>query len=445
MKKTMFIVILLFLLLPGSAWARLEIIREVLPNGLTLLVAEKHNLPLVMVNVCVQAGTLVEPPQKAGLANLTASLLPEGTESRTSIQVSEAIDFMGASLASSGDNDFVTVTLSILKKDIDQGFEILSDVLQNPAFVENEIQKHKKRIVGMIQVNQEDPGYVAGRAFEKALFGEAHPYGRPVLGNAESVQELNRQDVVAFYQRFYKPNRTIMAIVGDVTVEESQRLLDKYFSRWKAGELLSPPYPDQFEKKSQKKNRAIKIDRDLKQTTIILGHGGIARDNPDYYAVSVMNYILGSGGFSSRLMDTIRDDMGLVYSIYSAFSASKLAGDFTVNLQTANKNASLAVKEVLKQLEQLKDKGVTDQELADAKSYLTGSFPLRIETNATIASVLVAVEYYNLGMDYLDKYPDYINSVTKDDVKRVANKYIWPEKLRLVAVGNIKEAEINFP
>src|SRR3990172_9058124 len=146
MNKTILTALLLLLLLPGSAWARLEISREVLPDGLTLLVAEKHNLPLVRVNVCVQAGTLVEPPQKAGLANLTASLLPEGTKSRTSVQISEAIDFMGASLASSGDNDFVTVTLSLLKKDVDQGFEILSDVLQNPAFIDEEVQKHKKRI-----------------------------------------------------------------------------------------------------------------------------------------------------------------------------------------------------------------------------------------------------------------------------------------------------------
>jgi zinc protease len=442
MNKTILTVLLLLILLPGSAWARLEISREVLPDGLTLLVAEKHNLPLVRVNVCVQAGTIVEPPEKAGLANLTASLLPEGTKSRTSVQISEAIDFMGASLASSGDNDFVTVTLSLLKKDIDQGFEILSDVLQNPAFIDEEVQKHKKRIVGMIQMSQEDPGYVADRAFEKALFGEAHPYGRPVIGTAESIQTLNRQDIADFYQRHYKPNHTIMAVVGDITMEEAKGLMNKYFSNWKAGEPQQNPAL--IENKDQE-NRAVKIDRDLKQATIILGHSGIARDNPDYYAVSVMNYLLGSGGFSSRLMDTIRDDMGLVYSIYSSFAASKLPGAFTVNLQTANKNANLAVKEALKQLSLLKTKGVTDQELADAKSYLTGSFPLRLETNATIASVLVAVEYYKLGMDYLDKYPEYINSVTKDDIKRVANKYILPEKLRLVAVGNMQEAKINFP
>ena len=444
MRKILLVTVLLCLMVPASVWARLKINREVLPNGIIFLVAEKHNVPLVTVNICVKAGTLVEPSKKAGLANMTAMLLTEGTKFRTSLQISEAIDFIGASLSSSGGNDYINVSLAILKKDVEQGFEILADILQNPVFPKEEVQKLKQRIVGMIRVNQEDPNYVADIAFKKALFGETHPYGRPLLGTEGSVQALNRKDAVDFHKLHYKPDQTIIAIVGDITVEEAKQLLSKYLSNWKAIDIQSPPLPTVFQKKSHEENKVIKIDRDLKQVTIILGHKGIARDNPDYFPVSVMNYVLGSGGFSSRLMDSIRDNMGLVYSIYSYFSVSKLPGSFTINLQTANTNANLAIKETLKQLNKIKSKGITDQELADAKSYLTGSFPLRLETNSSIADVLIAMEYYNLGMDYLDKYPEYINSVTKEDIKKAADKYIWPEKLILIAVGNMKEADIDF-
>lgn len=445
MRKILLISFFISLLLPDSVWARLEINREVLPNDLTLLVVEKHNLPLVTVNVCIQAGTLVEPYQKAGLANMTARLLTEGTKSRTSLQISEAIDFMGASLSSSGGKDYVSVSLAILKKDIEEGFEILADVLQNPVFPEDEVQKLKQRIIGMIRVNKEDPNYLAQRAFKTALFGETHPYGRPLLGTEESIQTLTREDAFDFHRAYYKPDRTIIAVVGDITVEETRQLHSKFFSSWETDDSQNPPSPAAFQRESHEKKKITKIDRDLTQATIILGHDGIARDNPEYFAVSVMNYILGSGGFSSRLMDTIRDDMGLVYSIYSYFSASKLPGSFKVKLQTANKNANLAINETLKQINKLKSNGVTDQELADAKSYLVGSFPLRLETNSRIADMLVDIEYYNLGIDYLNKYPEYINSVTKDDIKMAASKYIRPEKLILAAVGNMNKADINFP
>jgi zinc protease len=191
----------------------------------------------------------------------------------------------------------------------------------------------------------------------------------------------------------------------------------------------------QIEKKLREK-KIVVIDRDITQANIIIGHRGISRDNPDFYAVSVMNYILGGGGFASRLMTTVRDEMGLTYSIHSSFRGRKEPGKFEVVVQTKNEFAGIAVKEILAQMNTIRKEPITDEELEDAKLFLTGSFPMRLETSRRIADFLAVKEFYNLGDDYIEKYPEYINSVTKEDVLRVAQKYLDPENYVLVIVGN---------
>jgi len=437
----------------------LDVKRTVLPNGLVVLHSEKHSLPVVMVTLLVKASQLNEPQGKAGLANLTAKLLTEGTKNRKSIEISDEIEFIGASLDASAGSDYTTITLSVLKKDINKGFDLFSDILLNPVFPQEEIDRKTELIKGFLRQREEEPSFLAGRAFKKEVFGE-HPYGRLIEGSAETVDSIKREDLVEFHSGYFIPNNSIFSVVGDIASEELDILIKRYLGEWKnvGGGKRSPtplsrgdvPCPLAGEGKdkgifSEKKKtkRIVKIDKDLTQANIILGNLGISRDNPDYYAVSVMNYILGGGGFSSRLMQYLRDEMGLAYNVQSFFSVDKEEGSFQVGIQTKNETANTAIDEILKQIDRIKKERVSDQELSDAKSYLTGSFPRRLDTNRKIADFLANVEFYNLGLDYAEKYPVYINAVTKEDVLSVAQKYIDSENYILVVVANQKKAALK--
>jgi zinc protease len=414
--------------------------REILPNGLVLLHSEKKELPIITVVVAVKAGAVDESYEKAGLANLTADLLNEGTSKRTALDISSAIDFVGGSLETSGGDDFITIKLSVLKKDRELGFDLLSDVILNPAFRQEEIDRRKAVIKSSILQQREDPGTVASKAFLTAVYGK-FPYGWPTEGTLESLDRITREDIVGFHRTYYAPNKAIMAVVGDISRSELGTLLGKFFGDWMKKDIpdlrLRAPEP-------LKKSEVVKINRNIAQANIILGHLGIKRENPDYYAVSVMNYILGGGGFASRLMDNIRDEKGLAYDVHSYFSAKKYAGMFEAGLQTKNSSANIAIDEIVKEMKKIRTEPVSDKELADAKSYLTGSFPLRVDTNDKIAGFLVGVEFYDLGLDYIDKYKNYINSVSTADVLRVAKKYLHPEEFVLVVVGDMEKASLKY-
>jgi zinc protease len=420
---------------PAAAYAARWAEREVLPDGLVLLHAERSGLPVVRVVLAIKAGSIAEPSEKAGLANLTADLLNEGTARRSSKEISDEIEFVGGELSASGGADYITVTLSVLKKDVDLGFDLLSDIVLNPAFSDAEIKRRKAVIKSSIIQQKEEPGIVASKAFMKAVFGD-HPYGRPVEGTEESLNAISRQDIIDFHREYYVPNNAILSVAGDITSGELRSLLDRYFKDWAKKDIAEKPLPAL---KPVVGPQVIKIDKDLTQSNIILGHLGIKRENPDYYALSVMNYILGAGGFASRMMDNIRDNKGLSYDVHSFFSANKWGGSFQAGLQTKNRTANIAVHEILKEMERIRTEPVTDKELIDAKSYLTGSFPLRIDSNSKIASFLTAVEFYSLGLDYVDRYKKLIESVTKDDVLRVAKQYLNAKDYVLVLVGNMKQ------
>ncbi len=415
----------------------LDIRKTVLPNGLTVLHVERHNLPIVMVSLLVKASPLNESPDKAGLANLTSELLTEGTEKRKATEISQEIEFIGAALGASTEEDYTLVTLSVLKKDVEKGFEIFSDILLHPVFPEEEIKRNRELIKGTLRQSEEEPSFVASRAFKKAVYGDL-PYGRLVTGSAETVDNLNRDDIVKFHSDYYRPNNSLLAVVGDLTEGELRSLIDRFLSGWKPSAV--PARPPVARPRPGKETML--IDRDLTQATILLGHAGIRRENPDYYAVSVMNYILGGGGFSSRLMQKVRDEMGLAYDIHSFFAPYKEGGLFEVGAQTKNESAGTVLKEAYRQVQRMTGEQVSDQELADAKAFLTGSFPRRLDTNRKIADFLVAMEFYGLGFDYIEKYPQYINSVTKDDVLKVARKYLDYQDLVTVVVG--KQAKISL-
>jgi zinc protease len=425
----------------GDAYA-IEIKKQTLPNGLTVLHSERHNLPIVMVTLLIKASPLNEPSDKAGIAYLTAKMLTEGTYKRKASEISEEIEFVGASLDASTSSDYTTISLSILKKDMEKGFEIFSDVLLNPSFPEDEINRKKEMIKGSLRQSEEDPSFVAGKAFIKEVFDD-HPYGRLVNGSIESIDNIKRDDIVRFYHEYYLPNNAILSVVGDLTSNELSSLIERHLGQWKTGDKRQKAEKRAQTEKRHKDKKVVIIDKDITQANIVLGHLGIARDNPDYYAVSVMNYILGGGGFASRLMKVVRDEMGLTYSIYSSFSGNKEPGQFEVEVQTKNESSGTVIKEIFNQINKIKTETVTDQELNDAKAYLTGSFPRRLETSRRIADFLAAVQFYNLGDDYIERYPDYINHVTKEDVLRVAKKYLIPENYVLVVVGNKKKINLS--
>ncbi|HAK89230.1 MAG TPA: hypothetical protein DHV16_06670 [Nitrospiraceae bacterium] len=438
----LFLLTALCLLFISNNASALEFKKQVLPNGLRVLHAERHGLPVVMVTILIKASPLNEPEDKAGLAYLTSNMLIEGTSKRKAAEISEEIEFIGASLGASTASDYTTISLSVLKKDLENGFELFSDMLLNPSFPADEIKRKKDMIKGSLRQSEDDPSFVARRAFIKEVFG-SRPYGRLVNGSAGSIDNIERNDIVNFYRNHYLPGNAILSVVGDLTSAELDALTSKYLSAWKMETENSKRKIERGTEKVDKAKKIVIIDKDVTQATIIFGHAGLSRSNPDFYAASVMNYILGGGGFASRLMKSVRDEMGLTYSIYSFFSANKEPGQFEVSVQTKNESAAVVIKEIERQVKKIRTEPVSDQELQDAKAYLTGSFPRRFETSRGIADSLAAQQFYDLGDDYIEKYASYIKAVTKEDVLRVAQKYLSAENYVLVTVGNKKKLNLS--
>jgi zinc protease len=419
--------------------AELSPTRITTANGMTVLVLEQHFLPIVEIHALIKAGSAQDPPEKAGVANLVASLLDEGTTTRSSKQLAEQIDFVGGSLEVKAGEDFTTASARVLKKDIDLGFTLLADILLRPAFPKQEFERVRSQILGEIASDNDDPAHVAIKAFNQLVFHN-HPYRWPVNGTEDTLSRVTLADVQTFYAKEYVANQVILAVVGNITVEQASALVQTHFGSWKksVAQARTAKKPNSIEKKTVQL-----IEKDLSQSTIVLGHGGISRTNPDFYAVTVMNQILGAGGFSSRLMDSIRDKQGLAYGIMSHYEARAMPGSFWVNLQTKTESTNQAISGVLAEIKAIREAPVTDQELSEAKSFLMGSFPLRLDSTAKLAHVLAQVEYFGLGFEYFSQYPKWIERVTRDDVQRVARQYLDPQRYALVVVGNIGKAKVR--
>jgi zinc protease len=405
--------------------------RTVLNNGLVLLTSEQRALPMVSIELLIDAGSRHEPAHQAGLANLTSQLLTHGTLRRSATQISETLDFMGASLATGAGEDVATVSMTVLKKDLATGLELLAEILTQSNFPQSEIDRQRQAVIASIRAREEDPGALAGTAFNAALFPKS-PYGRPVEGTQVSVKTIQQKNLQDFFARNYRPNRAIIAVVGDVAEPEIVQALTKTMKGWNKGTAGTKPQPPSEIGKPQ----TVQVNKDLTQANIVLGHNGVPRGNPDFYAIQVMNYILGGGGFSSRAMDSIRNERGLAYSVYSYFGAEKSHGSFQFVMQTKNETAVEAIRIAKEEMGRMREQPVTDQELNDAKDYLIGSFPLRFDTNRKVAGFLAQVEYYELGLDYPERYPDLIRKVARDQVLRVAKQYLRPDELVTVIVAN---------
>jgi len=435
MKKSLGLFSILSLcLLALPAPANMVPQRSVLGNGMILLTSEQRALPMVSIELLIDAGSRHDGPKQEGLANLTARLLTYGTQRRTALQISETLDFIGAGLSAGCGEDLATVSMTVLKKDLATGLELLAEVLTLSTFPQEEIDRQKQSIIASIKAREENPGDIAQRRFAAALYPQS-PYGRPVEGSEASVKGLEQQSLRAFYERYYRPNRTILSVVGDISHQEIAQALNEAFRSWLKGEPATAPVAPSKVGTAE----TLRVNKELTQANIILGHEGVGRENPDYYAIQVMNYILGGGGFASRTLDSIRNERGLAYSVYSYFSAEKGHGTFELVMQTKNETALEAIRIAKAEIRRMREELVTEEELSDAKDYLTGSFPLRFDTNRKVANFLAQVEYFQLGLDYPDRYPELIRKVTREDVQRVAQTYLKPETLITVIVANQKK------
>lgn len=416
--------------------ARLTPARSVLENGLVLLASEERGLPMVTFNLLIRAGSRYDPQGREGLANLTARLLTYGTRSRTALQISETLDFIGATLSAGAGEELASVNLTLLKKDLDVGLNLLAEILTASVFPQQEIERQKQSVIASIRASEQQPGSIAQRKFHEALFPQS-PYGRPVEGDEKSVERIGRTELVEFYQRYYRPDRAILAVVGDVSHQELKDKLAQALRSWQRGAGAREEAP----RVSAGPASVIRIQKNLTQANIVIGHEGITRGHPDYYAIQVMNYILGGGGFSSRLMDSVRNERGLAYSVYSSFDADKHVGTFQVAMQTKNESAEEAIRIAAEEIRRIREKGVSEDELQAAKDYLIGSFPLRFDTNRRLASFFAQVEFFELGSDYPDRYPDLIRAIRREDVLRAAQRYLQPEKLIVVVVANQEKSQ----
>lgn len=424
---------LVLLLSSSPAWAAsLQAHREILPNGLVLLVAERPAIPIVAVRAYVRAGSAFDPPVHPGLANLTAELLTRGTAHRTGPQLDEAIEFVGGSLESDAGRDGVTVSLSVLKKDLKLGLDLLAEVLRTPTFPAAELQRKVKEIQAAIRQSEENPMSVAGRELGAIIY-PGHPYGHPVAGTEAAVGALTRDQVVEFHRIRYRPDATILSVVGDVRLAEIRQEILGRLGSWSSatGSLSLPPRAPEAPPVVTRT-----VTRELTQATVFLGRPAVDQSHPDYFPLLVANYILG-GGSASRLYVKVREEAGLAYWVGSSLGPGRYGSSLVVTLQTRTDGVNEAAKLVKDAMAGMGSHPVSDQELALAKAYLIGSYPLRIDTSSKLAGLLVTLEDLGLGLDYPDRFKTRVEAVTAADVHRVAGRYLDPASFSSVVVGKL--------
>jgi zinc protease len=404
--------------------------RETLPNGIILLVAQRPAVPIVVARVFTRAGAVLDPPGKEGLANLTGALLTRGTAKRTGPEIDSAIEFVGGGLDAGAGRDGLGASMSVLKKDIGLGLDLLAEIVRSPSFPEAELKRKVGEIQAAIKRSEESPDTVAARALAKLVY-PGHPYATPAEGTRESVAGLTRDDVVGFYQRWVRPDTAIIAVVGAITVDEARREVLTRFGDWRPPAAPPPSIPMAQPGGGTREDR---ITRDLTQSTILFGRQGIRQTDPDYFPLAVASYILG-GGSTGRLYGRVRDQGGLAYSVYSYLNPGRFGASIILGAQTRTAEVPTVIDLIRQEAQRIGREPVRDHELDLAKSYLIGSFPLRLDTTRKVSDFIVSVEEQGLGLDYPDRYLEQIRRVTVADVQRVAAKYFAPDTFNLVVVG----------
>jgi len=411
-----------------------------LPNGIVVLVAERPALPIVSVRVSVGAGAVLDPPDKAGLANLTALLLTRGTRTRTALEIDRAIEFVGGSLETDGGRDAGTVALAVLRRDLDLGLDLLADVLLRPTFPAEEFDRKRDEVVASIRQSEQDPETVAGRVFRRLAF-PGHPYGLPVAGTEESLGRITRDAVVAFHAAYFRPDATVIALAGSVTAGDARAALIARLGGWTVPESpATGPGPAALGTPA----RTELVQREVTQSSVFVGQATVGRSHSDFYPLVLASHVLG-GGSSSRLYVRVREERGLAYSVFSHHAPGQYGGMFLVGFQSENARVREVLSLVQDELQRLRRERVGDDELARAKAYLVGSFPLSMDTNGEVAALLLGVERFGLGLDYPTRYRRAVEAVTADEIRRAVETHWNPLQMSLAVVGNLREAGFPAP
>src|SRR5229473_2655197 len=403
----------------------------VLTNGLTVLVVEEPRLPLVSYRLALRAGTAYDPVYLPGLTDMVAGLLPEGTESKTSRQLADEVARMGASLTAGANSDYTIVAASALTKFRDNILDLMAEVILNPSFPENEVELAKQNTKESLRQQRAQPSFLAVEMVSRIMFG-SHPYA-VVAPTPESLDRLKRDDFVQFHRTNFVPNNGVFIIVGDVRFDELLPRLEALFSGWKKGAELQTDFPTP---PVRTKRSAYVIDRrGSAQSNIVIANSGITRTSPDYFPMLLMHTVLGATA-SSRLFMNLREEKGYTYGAYSNLDARRSAGTFRATAEVRTPVTGDSLKEFFYELDRIRNDAVSDEEITNAKSYLSGVFPIRIETQDGLIDQYVNIKMFDLPDDYLHIYRDRINAVTADELQQVAQRHVMPDRAAIVVVGD---------
>ncbi len=403
-----------------------------LPNGLRVVVIERHSLPLLTLRLVLRAGAEADSPDLPGTAQMVAALLTEGTTRRKARQIAEAIDSVGGTIDTGADWDNSFATLSVLTDHVEFAFDLLADVVLHPAFEPAEVERQRRQILSALDVAHDDPGYVADTAFRFLVFAGS-PYSHPEDGSEESVERLTPDNLRSFHARYYQPLNSILAVVGDISSKDAFGLAEKYFGSWE-GRPTAPLSSSALSLSSSQ--GIVVIDKpDAVQTEIRIGNPGIPRDSPDYYALSVANQILG-GPAANRLFRALRSRQGLTYGASSDLICHRSLGAWVAKTFTRTPETAKSVQVALEQMKRLRDHPITRAELDTAKSYLVGHQALEFETSEGIASQVLDLMLHNLPLGYWNSFPERIQALEANDVWAATRRYLDPERSVIVLVGN---------
>lgn len=402
------------------------------PGGARVYFVENHDLPILDLTVTFAAGSSFDTAEKSGLAGLTHGMLDLGTEGLSEDDIARELADIGAQLGKNFDADRAGVSLRTLSSVAERtkALDIMEKVLQRPLFPEKVLMREKARLIAALQESETKPDSIAGKAFGKAVFG-SHPYGFPSSGEVGSVGNIQRADIEVFFRKHYLAKTAVVAIMGDVTRTEAERIARKLTEHLPKGEEPEQVAPVVMQIKSQEQ----RIAHPATQSHILIGAPGTARKDPDYFPLYVGNHILGGGGFVSRLMHEIREKRGLAYSVYSYFMPMKLPGAYQIGLQTKKSQADEALQLVRSTMREFIDGGVTEKELQASKQNIIGGFALRIDSNKKIVDYLSVIGFYDLPLTYLDDFVGNVDRVTSAQIRSAFKRRVNPDAMATVIVG----------
>lgn len=412
-----------------------------LPNGLELAVIEMHKVPVVDVTLLLGAGTVCDPDDLPGLATFTATMLQQGAGSRGALDIADEAAYLGASLNTGAGYDAATASLHVPKRRLGPALDLLADVVMRPTFPDTEIARQRDLRRSQILQQRDQPVAMANVAFAAIVFGAAHPFGRPVNGTETSTAALNRDRVLQFYQAYYRPNTTRVLVVGDVTLDEATRLVAARFGGW--ARSAAPPQPTAAAPAAAARTIYLVDKPGAAQSVFRIGQVGVSRATPDYFALEVLNTILG-GSFTSRLNQNLRETHGYTYGANSQFAMRRLPGPFVAAASVVTAKTDSALIEFMRELRRTRDEAVPQAELAKAKAYISLGLPADFETTQGAARQFSNLLLYDLPLDYYGTYIPRINAVTAADVQRVARQYLDPDHLAIVVVGDRTKIEAGL-